>query len=95
MEVFSLRNLCEQLVRVSQPCTGGSVGRVTLSQHLILWEKENYQLGRLKALVSGERMKLINLTSLLSALSCSQKYVSIRKKKQLLFICTEIYNFDP
>lgn len=39
-EVFSLRNLRQQLVRVSQPCTGGRIGRITLSQHLILWEKE-------------------------------------------------------
>lgn len=109
MEAFSLRHLCEQLVRVSQPCTGGSVGGITLSQHLILWEKENYQLSRLcrlKALASGvkyvktnpKKMTLITLfsalTSLLPAFSCFQKYVSIRKKKQL-FLCTKTCNFDP
>lgn len=39
-EALSLSNLREQLVRVSQPCAGGSVGRVALSQHLILWEEQ-------------------------------------------------------
>lgn len=112
MEVFSLRNLCEQLVWVSQPCTGGSVGRITFSQHLILWEKgeelsAQQTLRRLKALRSGvkygktnpKKMKLITLfralTSLLLALSCFHKYVSIRKKKQLLFLCTKVCYFDP
>lgn len=91
-EVFSLRNLRQQLVRVSQPRTGGSVGRITLSQHLILWEKEK------KVQTNPEKVKLITLvsvlTSLLPAVSCFQKYVWMGKKKHL-FLCTQISNFDP
>ena len=34
------RDLFELLVWVSDPCAGGGVGRITLLQHLILWQAE-------------------------------------------------------
>lgn len=36
--VFKQRDLSELLVWVSEPRTGGGVGRITLFQHLVLWQ---------------------------------------------------------
>lgn len=58
------------------------------SQVSVKYVKTNPKKIKLIALFSA-------LTSLLLALSCFQKYVSMRKKKQLLFLCTNVCNFDP
>ena len=55
------KNLFELLVRVSEPSAGGSVSRITLLQHLILWQKKETVHADNKYLTSALNREIVEV----------------------------------